>query len=135
MDHPDVQVIANLIVRREDGRVLLLHGPEEDKWWLPGGDLEAYETPAEAVRRIIGKIGRLSWTAARLRGVDSFRGRRGWHVMFHYLVEATDLQPAPEYVCDWFSPDSLPRTMHGTWEPNQVKQTLAGGNVDEVLTP
>jgi len=97
-----------LIVRHQDGRVLFLHGPEEDRWWLPGEDMQAYETPAEAVRRIIGKLGSLTWTEARLRGVDSFRGRRGWHVMFHYLVEATTLEPTSRYVCEWFPPTSLP---------------------------
>ena len=54
--------------------------------------------------------------------------------MFHYLVEATTLEPTPKYICEWFSPTSLPRTMHGEWEHNQVKHVLSGGNVDEVLT-
>jgi ADP-ribose pyrophosphatase YjhB (NUDIX family) len=48
---PEIQLIANLVVRRPDGRVLLVRYRDDDeRWWLPGGDLEPYEHPDEPGR-------------------------------------------------------------------------------------
>jgi hypothetical protein len=57
--------------------------------------------------------------------IESFRGRRGWHVVFHYRVQAAG-EPNGEYAAEWFPPDALPRTMHGRWEREAVRRVLAG---------
>jgi ADP-ribose pyrophosphatase YjhB (NUDIX family) len=122
---PDVQIIANLVIQRPDGKVLLVrHDPEDDRWWLPGEDLRPYQHPDDRAGEILAeqfpgiKAGELS-----MRFVESFRGRRGWHVVFHYLVPA-DGEPASEYPTEWFPPDELPRTVHGRWERDAVQRVL-----------
>ncbi len=128
MQHPtDVQLIANLVVRRPDGRVLLVRYHDDDeRWWLPGEDLEAYEHPDERARRLLEttfpalQVSRLSF-----HDVESFRGRRGWHVVFHYLVEV-DGDASSDHATEWFDPSHLPRTMHGRWERDAVGRVLEG---------
>ncbi|MCW4458049.1 NUDIX hydrolase [Microbacterium sp. MPKO10] len=52
-----VREAARVILRDEQGRVLLLHGsdpehPEQPSWWFtPGGGLKPRETPEQAARR------------------------------------------------------------------------------------
>jgi DNA-binding PadR family transcriptional regulator/ADP-ribose pyrophosphatase YjhB (NUDIX family) len=126
VEHPtDVQLIANLIVRRPDGRVLFIRYHDDDeRWWLPGEDLEAYEHPDERAGAVLEttfpdlRVQRVSF-----HDVESFRGRRGWHVVFHYLVEA-DGDASSEHPTEWFEPSELPRTMHGRWEHDAVGRVL-----------
>jgi ADP-ribose pyrophosphatase YjhB (NUDIX family) len=133
MQHPtDVQIIASLVVRRTDGRVLLVRCQHEDeRWWLPGEDLEPYEHPDEAARRILGLLPGLRAGEPTFSHYESFRGRRGWHVVFHYLVEA-DGEAGGGDPTDWFDPVDLPRTMHGRWERENVERALGGAR--ETLT-
>lgn len=124
---PDVQVISNLIVRDAGGRVLLVrYDAGDERWWLPGRDLVPYQHPDEAAAQILGEYPGLEvrQTPAMVF-VESFRGRRGWHVMFHYAVGA-DGEPGGEYETGWFAPDALPRTMHGSWERKVVARAVAG---------
>lgn len=121
---PEIQPIANLIITNREDQVLLVRygAPDDDRYWLPGGDLEPYEDPEEAARRIATGLG-LVVPQARLSHVESFRGRRGWHLVFHYRIHAQgevtpDLQPL------WAAPDGLPPTAHGTWERNAVRTAL-----------
>jgi hypothetical protein len=67
---------------------------------------------------------RMSWDdlGAGAR-VESFRGRRGWHVVFHYRVEVEGEPTGPEAA--WFAPDNLPRTAHGSWERKAVERVLS----------
>ena len=121
---PDIQLIANLIVVRDDGKVLFVkYDPEDERWWLPGEDLEPYEHPNERARKELARFG-LEPDGMEMIFVESFRGRRGWHVVFHYLVGATG-HPTGEHVAEWFSPDAMPRTMHGAWERDAVNRVLA----------
>jgi hypothetical protein len=49
---PEVQLIANAVVTDGAGRVLLTrYGDEDDSWWLPASQLQAYEHPADALPR------------------------------------------------------------------------------------
>ena len=57
-----------------------------DRWWLPSADLELYEHPDEAVNRVLDGLTELEWDTPTLAYVESFRGRRGWHIVFHYSV-------------------------------------------------
>ena len=119
---PDVQLIANAVITDGHQRVLLTrYGDDVDTWWLPGAELDPYEHPDEAVRRALG--GLASGAPATLHHVDSFRGRRGWHVMFNYLVRI-DAHAAGEEG-QWFAADALPRFAHGAWEQGVVAKALA----------
>jgi ADP-ribose pyrophosphatase YjhB (NUDIX family) len=93
------------------------------RWWLPGEDLEPYEHPDERARKTLEALGGVTPAAFALAFVESFRGRRGWHVVFHYRVEA-DGEPDREIPGAWFAPGDLPRTMHGRWEREAVRRAL-----------
>jgi ADP-ribose pyrophosphatase YjhB (NUDIX family) len=124
---PDVQVISNLIVRDRSGRVLLVrYEPDDERWWLPGRDLVPYQHPDEAAEEILAEYPALDVRERpSMLFVESFRGRRGWHVMFHYAV-AADGEPGGEYQTGWFAPDELPRTAHGSWERKVVERAVGG---------
>jgi ADP-ribose pyrophosphatase YjhB (NUDIX family) len=124
-EYPPIQLISNLIVRRPDGRVLLVrYDPDDERWWLPGEDLEPYEHPDDRARETLAQFSGVGARSFSMRFVESFRGRRGWHVVFHYLVDA-DGDPAGAYPAAWFRPDELPRTVHGRWEREAVRRALA----------
>jgi ADP-ribose pyrophosphatase YjhB (NUDIX family) len=122
---PEIQLIANLVVRGPDGRVLLVrYHSDDERWWLPGEDLEPYEHPDERARAALDRIGGITPSSFELAFVESFRGRRGWHVVFHYRVDAEG-EAEGEYPGEWFRPDELPRTMHGRWERDAVQRVLS----------
>ena len=122
---PDVQVVSNLVVRNDDGRVLLVrYEADDERWWLPGRDLVPYQHPDEAAAEILGEYPGLEMREQpALAFVESFRGRRGWHVMFNYTVGA-DGTPGGEYETGWFPVDELPRTAHGKWERRVVERAV-----------
>jgi ADP-ribose pyrophosphatase YjhB (NUDIX family) len=120
---PETQLISNLVVTRPDGMVLFVKYDEDDeRWWLPGEDLEPYEHPDERALIELARFG-LEAQAMQMSFVESFRGRRGWHVVFHYAVQV-DGEPSGPIEARWFGPDDLPRTMHGRWEHDAVKRVL-----------
>ena len=122
--HPEIQLIANLVVQRAHGRVLFVrYHADDERWWLPGEDLEPYEHPDERARLTLDALGGLTATSFTLSHIESFRGRRGWHVMFHYRVEVEG-EPGDAYPTEWFPAGELPRTMHGRWERDQVARVL-----------
>ncbi len=127
-DNPEIQLVSNLVIQRADGDVLmLLHNPEDetrrDRWWMPGADLELYEHPDEAANRVLDGLTELEWEAPTLAYVDSFRGRRGWHIVFHYFVRAVG-EPTIDTQFAWYSPGELPRTVHGAWEKGVIQRVL-----------
>lgn len=131
-DGPAIQLIANLVVAEGD-RVLLARydpGTELDatdadtRWWLPARELEPYEHPDGAARQALAEIGGLEVDRIDLVRVQSFRGRRGWHISFDYRVAAGG-QPADGRIpAAWFRRDGLPRTMHGRWERETIEAVL-----------
>jgi DNA-binding PadR family transcriptional regulator/ADP-ribose pyrophosphatase YjhB (NUDIX family) len=119
---PAIQLIANLVVIRADGQVLFVrYDPEDERWWLPGEDLNPYEHPDEAAQRVLGAFTGLTVSAMTMREIESFRGRRGWHVMFHYRVEAEG-DVTSRFPTAWFPLSSLPRTVHGRWETDIARK-------------
>ena len=43
---PEIQLIANVVATNPSGEVLFVkYDLEDERWWLPGGDLEPYEHP------------------------------------------------------------------------------------------
>jgi ADP-ribose pyrophosphatase YjhB (NUDIX family) len=128
---PEVQLIVNLVVHDGNGRALLVRrGADEgapteadERWSLPGWELEPYEHPDEGARQLLVDLG-LPGSEPALAYVDSFRGRRGWHVTFNYRAEST-ADPRSEHPTGWFSLDAFPRTVHGRWERDVVARVLA----------
>jgi ADP-ribose pyrophosphatase YjhB (NUDIX family) len=119
---PQIDLIANLVVKRGDEILFVRYDKEEDAWWLPGEDLEPYEHPDDRAKKVLEGLG-LQARSQKMTGIESFRGRRGWHVMFNYLVEVTgDCKAA--FPTAWHKPDNMPRTRHGKWEHEQVRAAL-----------
>jgi ADP-ribose pyrophosphatase YjhB (NUDIX family) len=114
-DKPDVQLIANIVIMNADGQTLLTkYDSEDERWWLPGAQLNTYEHPDKAAARALAGLAGLRAGTPRLHHIESFRGRRGWHVMFNYTSVAIAGEAAEQ--SQWFAPDKLPATMHGKWE-------------------
>jgi hypothetical protein len=121
---PEIQLISNLVVTNEEGQVLFIkYDPEDEKWWLPGDDLKPYQHPDERAKEVLDAIEGLTWSDMKLILVESFRGRRGWHVMFDYHIIANGTLKE-DSAAAWFSQDQLPRTKHGNWELETIRQVL-----------
>jgi DNA-binding PadR family transcriptional regulator len=121
---PDVQPIVNVVAERQDGRVLMVrYHTDDDRWWLPGEDMEPYQHPDEGATMVLGRFPGLHTESADMASVESFRGRRGWHLVFHYHARVAG-EPAGEFETGWFLPGELPRTVHGRWERQAVERVL-----------
>lgn len=120
---PDIQLISNLVVEADDGRVLFVrYDPDDERWWLPGEDLEPFEHPDDRARKELARFG-LEADRLEMVFVESFRGRRGWHVVFHYRARTNGIPTGPHQTA-WFPVDALPRTMHGRWEHDAVLRVV-----------
>jgi ADP-ribose pyrophosphatase YjhB (NUDIX family) len=122
---PDVQLIANLVIVDRRGRVLLAPDDEAPRWWLPGAQLRPYEHPDDALHRALADtITAADAQAAHptLHHIESFRGRRGWHVMFNHRLKAR--AAAAHKGCEWFDAGQLPRLAHGAWEREVIARVL-----------
>ncbi|BAS26137.1 helix-turn-helix transcriptional regulator [Limnochorda pilosa] len=121
---PEVQLIANLVVHDAESRILLVrYDPDDERWWLPGADLEPYQHPDQAAREVLAAFPGLRPEVLSMSFVDSFRGRRGWHVVFNYGVSAEG-EPGGAYPAGWFSVAELPRTVHGAWEKEVIRRIV-----------
>ena len=119
-----IQLIADLVVVRPADEVLLVrYDTGNERWWLPGSGLQAEEHPDEAARRVLAELPGVSVRSITMTGVESFRGQRGWHMVFHYRVDA-DGQPEARVPARWFAVSDLPRTEHGKWERKVVHRVL-----------
>lgn len=120
---PDIQLICNVVVH-DGGDVLLTRYDDAERWWLPGSDLEPYEHPDAACARILRGL-EVHGLAPRLHHVESFRGRRGWHVMFNYDATLAGERSPATGDGRWFGAQALPRTAHGDWERGVIARVLA----------
>lgn len=68
---PAIPCSAGAILRDEQGRVLILNPTYKDGWTIPGGIMEANETPWEACRREVLEETQLVVTSGRLVAVDT----------------------------------------------------------------
>lgn len=123
-EQPNIQLVANLVIHNNQQVMLVRYDPTSQAWWLPGGDLEPYEHPDDAAKRVLSAFSGLETQTPKLASVESFRGRRGWHVVFHYDVAATG-QPSAEFPANWFDQTDFPQTVHGKWERESVRTVLA----------
>ncbi len=128
-ERPPIQLIANLVVEGEPGRVLLArYNPDgevdefdaDHRWWLPAHELDNYQHPDEAARIALDEIGGLTVESSTLSRVQSFRGRRGWHVSFDFHVKAVGEPTSTQVPAAWHPLDDLPATMHGNWERETI---------------
>lgn len=91
---------AGAVVVREDGRVLLIRRgrpPGAGDWTLPGGKIEAGETPAETiVRELREETGLHVEVVAVLRVVDVDRERFSYAIHEHLCVPSPG---EPETLC------------------------------------
>ena len=121
---PDIQLIANAVITDGRGRVLLTrYDDDKSQWWLPGSNLQPYEHPEEALQRALEGLVSTPKRSA-LHHVESFRGRRGWHVMFNFVVKANARSAGVDG--QWFAADQLPAMAHGKWELGVIAKALAG---------
>lgn len=122
-NEPQIDLICNVVIRREDGKVLLTrYESDSQQWWLPGRDLIPYEHPNDVAPKVLEEVGGFTATNILFKEIESFRGRSGWHVMFNYLAEVSG-EPASGD-CQWFAPDDLPQTAHGSWERGVVERAV-----------
>lgn len=124
--------MVNLIVDRGDDHVLMVrYDPTDEAWWLPGAEVEPYQHPDDAAEAALIALG-ITDAEMSIANIQSFRGRRGWHLTFDYLVDVDeDVTLAPEAPeAGWFHPDDLPATKHGRWEADTIQAVLADDDED-----
>jgi ADP-ribose pyrophosphatase YjhB (NUDIX family) len=106
--------VGALIVR--DGRVLLARRgrePYRDWWDVPGGFMEAGETPEEAVAREVAEESGLEVKSLELLAIfpDTYGAGGAPTINLHYLVEVAPGEPEPySDVTEfrWFGPEQVP---------------------------
>jgi ADP-ribose pyrophosphatase YjhB (NUDIX family) len=120
----DIQLTSNVIIATPGGKVLLTRYDDEDeRLWIPGASLSEYEHPDAAAIRAVADVGIQTSSTAKLSHIESFRGRRGWHVMFNYLVRVEAEIDAKD--AQWFDAKQLPPTAHGDWEKGVIAKALS----------
>jgi ADP-ribose pyrophosphatase YjhB (NUDIX family) len=128
-DQPAIQLIANVVLENADGRVLLVRYDDAERdgdtprWWIPAGELAPYEHPDDVARAAIDGLG-VAVESLALARVDSFRGRRGWHLSFDYRARGAG-EPSSATPAAWHDPADLPPTAHGSWERDVITAVLA----------
>jgi ADP-ribose pyrophosphatase YjhB (NUDIX family) len=120
----DIQLTSNVVVTSPNGQILLTqYDEDDDRMWIPGASINEYEHPDTAAIRALADIGLTSTLVTKLSHIESFRGRRGWHVMFNYLVVLDSEQVNTQ--AKWFDANKLPPTAHGDWETEVILKALA----------
>ncbi len=120
--HPEIQLTSNVVILNDAGEVLLTrYDSDDERWWIPGASLTPYEHPDQAANRALQDVAQVAAATATMDHVESFRGRRGWHVMFNYRARlgAGEAQPATAG-SQWFRLNALPSMMHGEWEKTVI---------------
>ncbi len=119
----DIQLTANVIIVSASDQVLLTRYDDEDeRMWIPGASLNEYEHPDAAAARVVVDVGVITNAAVTLHHIESFRGRRGWHVMFNYVVRLDTNVTAKDAA--WFDAKQLPSTAHGEWESGVIAKAM-----------
>ncbi|MFN0148455.1 MAG: NUDIX domain-containing protein [Dehalococcoidia bacterium] len=101
------------IVERPNGHVLLVrHTYPDDRWYLPGGGIEAGEDPERALtRELFEEAGIDAVTIKRKLGTyaNRFEGKRDTVEVFVARAETIGaLQPSEIAAAGWFDPRALP---------------------------
>jgi ADP-ribose pyrophosphatase YjhB (NUDIX family) len=118
-----IQLTANVIIISADRKVLLTRYDEDDeRMWIPDASLNEYEHPDAAANRAVADVGVMTNATLTLNHIESFRGRRGWHVMFNYLVRIDATTESKNAI--WYDAMNLPQTAHGEWEKGVIVKAL-----------
>ena len=83
------QVIANLVVTMARARCCWSVTTRTRRRGGCPARTSALTHPDDAAKAVLADLPGLEAGAPAFHHVDSFRGRRGWHLMFHYLVTAS----------------------------------------------
>ncbi|MBC6440689.1 MAG: hypothetical protein GDA49_09850 [Rhodospirillales bacterium] len=59
------------------------YDPDSEKWWLPGRDVAPCTHPDDTAKAVLDEMDGLDAGEPAFDHVESFRGRRGWHLAFH----------------------------------------------------
>jgi mutator protein MutT len=109
-----VVVAAGAVVVDPEGRVLLVrrgHAPSAGEWTLPGGRVEANETPEDAVVRELREETALTVRVLAALGVVTLEREGATYVIHEFLVhaEAPAAARAGDDAADlrWVAPDSI----------------------------
>ena len=145
---PTHRVIGHVLVRDETGRVLFVEPTYKDHWELPGGVVEANESPrAGALREVREELGVEIALGAPLVA-DWMPPYLGWHDALEFIFDGgrlaagavEDFVPPPEEIrgYHWAEPDEIPsrvedfsaRRIAGILVGTGLGHTEAGSPVD-----
>jgi len=84
---PRKRVSADILLRDEHGRILLVDPAYKPDWDLPGGMAEANESPAEAVRRELREELGLDVTVGSLLCVDWVSPHEPWDDLINFIFD------------------------------------------------
>lgn len=124
---------VTLILRDDDGRILLVKHADEGTWTTPGGAIEPLETPADAAVREMWEETGLHVELVRLAGVfggEDFvtrysNGDRTSYAMMVFEVRVLSGEPRPdgEETLDvrFFAPEELADQNVPVWLPEVVR--------------
>lgn len=101
---PRKRVSADVILRDQDGRILLVEPRYKPDWDLPGGMVEANEPPAEAARREVREELGIDMSVGQLLCVDWVAPHGPWDDLLAFIFDAgvilqprvADLRPRDE---------------------------------------
>lgn len=126
--YPTPKVDVRGVVIRQGKILLVQEALDENRWTLPGGWADIYDTPSEAVEREIVEESGYEARAVRLLALYD---RQQWghppHPNYTYklffLCEITGGAPATSIETNgvgWFGPDELPELSLGRILPEQI---------------
>ncbi|MFC5059876.1 NUDIX hydrolase [Saccharothrix xinjiangensis] len=88
------RVAADLLIRDDTGRILLVNPTYKDHWDLPGGMVESNEPPrAAGVRELAEELG-LTVTAGRVLVLDWVGPHGPWDDQLVFIFDGGTLSPA-----------------------------------------
>jgi ADP-ribose pyrophosphatase YjhB (NUDIX family) len=120
----DIQLTANVIIVSPNHKVLLTrYDNDDERMWIPGASLNEYEHPDAAALRAVSDVGIFAPVSVTLHHIESFRGRRGWHVMFNYVAKI-DAEIASKSAT-WHDAINLPQMAHGEWEKGVITKVIS----------
>ncbi|GAA2991762.1 NUDIX domain-containing protein [Actinokineospora diospyrosa] len=88
------RVAADLVIRDEVGRVLLVNPTYKDGWDLPGGMVESNEAPRGAAERELREELGLEVTAGRMLALDWVPPNGPWDDLLAFVFDGGELSAA-----------------------------------------